>query len=494
MSNDRIYLTTTLPYVNDRPHIGHALEFVQADLVARTYRLLGNEVYFNVGTDEHGQKIFQKSLESGQEPQDYVDHYAETFKQLVAKFNISNDTFIRTTDDYHIMAACEMWRRCNQSGDIYKKEFTGKYCVGCELFLTDRDLIDGKCPDHNREPEVITTENYFFRFSRYQQPLLDYLQSGQVIIPDHARNWAIQFVESGLEDFSISRHKDQLTWGIPVPDDDDHVMYVWFDALTNYISTLGWPSTISNEKVIDKPDGHDESSLFEEFWNQGVTHQFAGKDQIRMQSLMWQAMLMSAGEQPTDRIFYHGFITSGGQKMSKTIGNVIDPLELIDEYSTDVLRYYLLRHIHPIDDSDVTRDKFAESYNAHLVNGLGNLVARVLTMVNKYEVEYQPQSMDEVMQDQEAENYFDLIKNFKFNEALDWLWDELSKLDEYIATEEPYKTFKTNELKAKSDVAYCVIRLHELMIMLQPVMPDTAETILTAIESKQKPDNLFPRK
>ena len=219
-----IYITTTLPYVNAKPHIGHALEFVQADLVARTNRLLGHEVFFNTGTDEHGQKIFQKAEEANQNPNDYVDHYAQVFQDLLSQFNISNDAFIRTTDAQHVLAAQEMWRRCDEAGDIYKKEFTGKYCVGCELFLLDRDLVDGKCPEHNKEPEIVTTENYFFRFSRYQQPLLDYLKSGQVIVPDHALNWAIQFVEAGLEDFSISRHKDQLTWGIPVPNDPDHVM------------------------------------------------------------------------------------------------------------------------------------------------------------------------------------------------------------------------------------------------------------------------------
>ena len=208
---------------------------------------------------------------------------------------------------------------------------------------------------------------------------------------------------------------------------------------------------------------------------------------------MWQAMLMSAGEQPTKQIFYHGFITSNGQKMSKSIGNVIDPEELIKKYSTDALRYYLLRHVHPISDSDITNEKFAESYQAHLVNGLGNLFARILTMVNKYEVEYQPQPVSDVMDSEEAGNFFGLINQLKFNEVLDYLWQEFSNLDEYIASEEPYKTIKTNELKAKADVAYCAIRLHELSILLQPIIPDTANKILEALENKTKPDNLFPR-
>lgn len=478
-----VYITTTLPYVNASPHIGTALEFVQADFLARTYRALGHEVFFSTGTDEHGQKIEQAAMKDNQTPKQYVDRFATIFKEVLVELNISNDAFIRTTDPIHKQAAITMWNRCNESGDIYKKSFTGLYCVGCEMFLIERDLVDGNCPDHQKPPQEITTENYFFKFSRYEQPLLDYLSSdSQVIIPYHRLEWAKNFVREGLQDFSISRYKDQLTWGVPVPGDDDHVMYVWFDALTNYISTLGWGTS------------DDESELYNEFWQEGQTIQVAGKDQIRMQSLMWQAMLMSAGEQPTDQIFYHGFINSGGQKMSKSLGNIIDPKELINEYGTDAVRYYLLRHIHPFDDSDMTHDKFAEIYKAHLVNGLGNLVSRILQMVESYGVEYETLPVEDILIDPEYDQYFQDIKDYKFNEALDWMWSEFNALDEYIAVEEPFKTIKTNETKATSDVAYCAIRLHELCVLLQPVMPETVEKIINAIESRTKPGNLFPRK
>ena len=493
------YVTTTLPYVNDRPHVGHALEFVQADCLARALRLDNSLVFFNTGTDEHGQKIYQKAREEGKDPQVYVDYFANEFEELLSKFNISNDAFIRTSSDSHKQAVLEMWRRCEENGDIYKKSYTGLYCVGCEMFITEKDLVDGKCPDHNREPEEVEEENYFFRFSRYEQPLLDYLDNENTIIPDHHRQWAINFIEGGLEDFSISRQRDRLPWGIEVPDDPGQIMYVWFDALTNYISTLGWPSTtFPDEKVVlDKPSealSEEGKSFFNEFWNEGLTIQMAGKDQVRMQSMMWQAMLMSAGIEPTNKIFYHGFINSGGKKMSKSIGNVIDPFSLIDTYGTDALRYYLLRHIHPTDDSDLTVEKFSEIYTANLVNGIGNLTSRILTMVQNYEVEFSLIDNTDVLEGEEWEGVVEYIKNFSFNEAMDWLWGEFNKLDEFITTEEPFKTIKTNEEKALADVAYCAIRLGELTVMLQPFLPETAELIERAIEGRQKPDNLFPRK
>ena len=350
-----LYLTTTLPYVNDKPHLGHALEFIEADCYARFARILGRDVFFNTGTDEHGQKIYAKAVEAGVSVQDYVDGYAEKFKSLMTTLNIEHTRFIRTTDADHITAAQEFWRRCDTAGDIYKKNYSVKYCVGCEMQKTDSELEHGKCPLHsNLEIEVIEEENYFFRFSKYQEKLVEYLSKEGVIVPESRRLEALAFVNAGLEDFSVSRLKEKMAWGIPVPNDDAHVMYVWFDALVNYVSTLGWP----------------DSEGFKKFWEEGDVLQFAGKDQIRMQSLMWQAMLMSANVKKTDVVFYHGFLTSDGQKMSKSLGNVIDPLDLLETYGVEALRFFMLAEAHSYEDSDITNERLKTAYNAYLANGI----------------------------------------------------------------------------------------------------------------------------
>jgi methionyl-tRNA synthetase len=302
------YLTTTLPYVNADPHIGFALEVVQADTLARSYRLVGDDVFYFLGTDEHGQKILQSAEKAGQEVGAYVDHYAGEVQKLVEALNLKIDARMRTTDQAHHRAAEEMWRRCEAAGDIYKKTYSGLYCVGCEAYKTEKELtLEGKCVLHpSLTPEKISEENYFFRYSKYQDRLLEYLSRADSIIPDWRREEAITFVKGGLEDFSISREKKRLSWGIPVPGDGTQVMYVWFDALTSYVSVLGWP--------LDRED------KFKEFWEEGRVLQMAGKDQVRFQSLMWQAMLFSAGIKNTDQVFYHGFINSGGQRMSSTSG------------------------------------------------------------------------------------------------------------------------------------------------------------------------------
>jgi methionyl-tRNA synthetase len=471
------YLTTTLPYVNADPHIGFALEIVQADALARSWRMQGDEVFFSTGTDEHGQKIFQKAEEAGTPVQEYVDHYAEEFKKLGTALNLSNDTFIRTTNPAHHAAAQELWKRCLAKGDIYKKKYSGLYCVGDEMFVKETDLVDGKCPNHpNLELVTIEEENYFFKFSAYQEKLLAYLSRESSVIPDWRRKEAIAFVGGGLEDFSISREASRMNWGIPVPGDDTQVMYVWFDALTNYISTLGWPE--------------DENGLFKKFWEEGETMQMAGKDQVRFQSLMWQAMLMSADIAHTDRVFYHGFITSGGQKMSKSLGNVISPYDMIEKYGTDAARYMLLRHVHPVEDSDVTWERMDEWYTAHLVNGLGNLVARVMKLAEEYLPE--PVSVEGI---QIEKTFIDHIQSCSFNEAGDLVWEHIAKGDEYMTEHQPYKTIKVEETKEKAiaDIAKLVTHIATIAVHIEPFMPSTSAAILDAVRANTKPENLFPR-
>lgn len=474
------YITTTLPYVNASPHIGFALELIQADVLARYYRLLGHEVFFSTGTDEHGQKIAQKADEAGIDRQAYVDKYAEEFKRLQTALNISNDKFnkfIRTTDEMHKIAAAEMWRRCTEAGDIYKKSYKGLYCVGCEAFKTEADLVDGKCPDHLKAPEEIEEENYFFRLSKYQSYLEEYLADETATVPNWRRLELLNFVQKGLEDLSISRQKSRMDWGIPVPDDAEHVMYVWFDALTNYISTLGWPT--------------DAEGNFAKFWEQGDTLQLAGKDQLRFQSVIWQAMLKSAGLPPTKKIFYHGFINVDGQKMSKSIGNVISPYELIERYGTDAARYILLRHVHPVDDSDITWEKMDEWYTANLVNGLGNLVARVMKMAETH--------LDKPI-DVSDTNYQNLVayekstlEKLEIQDSIFSAWSFIQDVDELIAEEEPFKLVKTDLERAKKIISSLVTKLNKIAILLEPFMPETSRIIKKAIEENKKPDNLFPR-
>lgn len=478
----RISITTTLPYVNADPHIGFALEIVQADALARYHRLIGNEVFFSTGTDEHGQKLFEAAQKAGQEVKEYVDHYAAEFRKLRDILGLSNDTFIRTTGEAHKQAAQEMWRRCDASGDIYKKEYEGLYCVGCERFLTEKDIVDGLCVIHQKPPVLLKEENYFFKFSRYQDRLLEYLSRPEVIVPDWRREEAIAFVKDGLQDFSISRDKSRLSWGVPVPGDDTQVMYVWFDALTNYISTLGWPK---------------ESGRFKEFWEEGTTYQFAGKDQVRFQSLMWQAMLMSAGIKGTDHIFYHGFINSGGQKMSKSLGNVINPLDLANEYGTDAVRYFVLRHVHPFEDTDVTFALVKETYNAHLANGIGNLASRILKMYTTYDVASRysgiPFGVDRAFL-VEAAGYHEAIESFRFNDAMNIVWKAIQELDQRIQEREPFKLIKVDEAQAIAEVGELTAELYKISILLRPFLPDTAQKIERAIRENRMPESLFPRK
>ena len=465
------YITTTLPYVNADPHIGFALEIVQADVLARSWRVAGDEVFFSTGADEHGQKIYDAAKKIGQEPQEYVDHYAAEFKKMKEALNISADAFIRTTNPAHIQAVQEMWRRCEAKGDIYKKAYAGLYCVGCESFKTEKELVDGKCPLHpNLTPEEISEENYFFRFSNYQKALLEYLERSRTLVPEWRRLEAITFVKDGFEDFSISREKKRLSWGISVPGDDSQVMYVWFDALTNYISTLGWPEDVEGN--------------FKKFWEEGTTLQVAGKDQVRFQSLMWQAMLLSADIKATDTIFYHGFITSGGQKMSKSLGNVISPFELVKKYGTDATRYMLLRHVHPTEDSDVTWERLDEWYTANLTNGLGNLVARVMKL---------SESHLDACSGINTKKDLMTLDQFDFQSAMNDIWARIQKLDQTITETEPFKIIKSDPERGKEIINELRTELFFIAHTLKAYMPETSETIEKAVLENKKPENLFPR-
>ena len=475
------YLTTTLPYVNADPHIGFALEIVQADIIARWRSLLGDEVFFNTGVDEHGLKIYRKAQEAGVDTQEYVDEYAARFQKLKEKLNLYPGLhFIRTTDSHHKSAAQEFWRHCAKNGDIEKKFYKTKYCVGCELEKTDSELVNGRCPIHpNLEIEVREEENYFFKFSKYRESLLKlYRDNPTLVVPDFRFNEIKKFVETKLEDFSISRLKEKMPWGVPVPDDEGHVMYVWFDALINYISTLGWP---------------EDKEKFEKFWGtkeRPNAIQMAGKDQIRQQAAMWQAMLMSAGLPPTKQIVIHGFINVGGQKMSKSLGNVIDPLVIVDEYGADALRYYLARHINPFEDSDFTMEKFKETYNADLANGLGNLAARIMALAEMH----LPAPISRPEPKGFPSEYADALDTYGYNRALDFVWGQIQELDQKITDTKPFKTVKEDPEKGRAQIAELAIGLYAIARMLNPFMPEANTLIKGAVLANKKPANLFPRK
>ncbi|KKW19256.1 MAG: Methionine-tRNA ligase [Parcubacteria group bacterium GW2011_GWA2_51_10] len=478
------YITTTLPYVNADPHIGFALEIVQADILARYRALMGDEVFFNTGTDEHGLKIYRKALEEGKETQRYVDECADKYRALKEALNLfPNLVFIRTTDPHHKAAAQEFWRRCLANGDIYKKNYTIKYCVGCELEKTDSELVNGRCPLHpNLELELIDEENYFFRFSKYREQLLEmYKNRPDFVVPAFRFNEIKKFVERGLEDFSISRLAEKMPWGVPVPDDPSHVMFVWFDALVNYISTLGWPD--------DEPN-------FRKFWGtveNPIALQLAGKDQIRQQAAMWQAMLFSAGLPPTKQIVIHGFITVGGQKMSKSLGNVIDPIALVGDYGADAVRYFLARHIHPFEDSDFTMERFKEAYNADLANGLGNLTSRIMQLSETNSaVSITVTSPNRATQ---LPDYFArALDAFEFHEATNFISSAVQRLDRKLAEEKAFNVVKTDPVIGKAMIALYVNELSAICNMVEPIMPETAGKIRAAIKANKKPETLFPRK
>ncbi len=469
-----VYITTTLPYVNASPHVGFALEIVQADSLARFYRALGKEVFFNTGTDEHGQKLADAAKKSGQSEQEYVDKFAAEFKTLKDLLNLSVDRFIRTTDENHIKAAQKLWTLAEEKGDIYKKSYTGLYCVGCEAFLKESELDEsGHCPHHlGKQLEEVEEENYFFKLSNYKDALREYLNKKEAVIPEWRRKEAFEILEN-LDDFSISRPANRLSWGIPVPGDESQVMYVWFDALSNYISTLDYPN---------------EGGNFEKFWQSGYTIQMAGKDQVKFQSIMWQAMLLSAGIKNTDTVFYHGFINSGGRKMSKSIGNVIAPGELVERYGVDATRYILLRHVHPTDDSDLTWDRMDEWYTANLVNGLGNLTARVMKMAQVH-----LEAPVEVEGKEWSGDFVQAMESFNFNEAMDMIWALIAELDQLITDTEPFKVVKTDKEVGQKIITDLVHGLYEVAGYLEPFMPETADTIKQAIKENKKPENLFGR-
>ncbi len=452
------YITTSIPYANGEPHLGHALEFLYADVLARHARLQKTPTIFATGTDEHGSKIAEKAEELGITPKQLVDRNSSRFKELQKALNISNDRFIRTTDEGHIQRAQIVWSKLKD--DIYKGSYEGWYCTGCETFVPDATVKENNncCPDHNRPYERLKEDNYFFNLSKYADQIRQAIVSKQFrVIPKTRRNEILHIISSGLEDISISRPKDKISWGIPVPGDDSQVMYVWFEALLNYITVLGYP----------------ENDDFEKYWPANV--QVVGKDILRFHSAIWPAILLGLGLSLPKTLYVHGFITVNDKKMSKSLGNYVVPAEILDKYDADVFRYYFLRHIPSYGDGDFSWSRLEEVYNNELANELGNAVQRTASMINRYE--------DGVLGDipkteHDTGQYEQFLDDCRFDKALEDVWERVRSLNQYIEEQKPWEIAKTKDkLHLRNVLAYQVAYLIQIADLLEPFMPATATKI-----------------
>ncbi len=469
----KFYITSAIPYVNAKPHIGHALEFIQADTISRFHKLQGDETLYLCGSDENALKNVQAAEKSGLSLQVFIDQHAKEFENLADKLNVHFDIFQKGSSTNHYQASQKLWDLCLRNGDIYKKSYQGLYCIGCEEFKTKNDLTKkGECPEHfGKTLEEVEEENYFFRLSRYQKPLLELFNTNQYeIVPEFRKNEILSFIKSGLQDFSISRsNKRAKNWGVPVPDDPTQIMYVWFDALNIYQSGIGFST---------------DEAKYQKWWPADL--HVVGKGIIRFHAIYWPAILLSAGLKLPKKLFVHEYFTVNGQKMSKTIGNVYDPLPLIEKYGEDSLRYYCLAKISPFQDGDFSEEKFIESYNADLANGLGNLVARVAKLAESNSISLAPLPSYPLLPQVEQK-----LKEMKFNEALSILWKRITTLNQKISEEKPWE-LKTQEARKKLHPI-----IDELILIsynLKPFLPKTSSQILSQFSNKiQSKSPLFPR-
>lgn len=473
------FLSTSIPYVNARPHIGHALEFVHADVIARYRRLLGEEVFFLSGTDDNALKNVQAAEAEGVPVAEYVRRNSALFEDLLNKLHVSHDDFIRTGfEERHRIGAQKLWRSSRKS-DVYKKKYRGLYCVGCEEFKTEKDLIKGECHEHpGKKLEIVEEENYFFRLSAYQDALKRLIESDQLrIVPESRRKETLSFIDGGLQDFSISRSKERARgWGVPVPGDDTQIMYVWFDALSNYINALGYATG---------------DPQFEKFWTKANDRvHVIGKGINRFHTIYWPAMLLSADVALPTQVVVHGYVTGeGGIKMSKSLGNAADPFAYIEEFGADALRYFLVREVPTFEDGIFTRERFVEAHNANLANGLGNLVARIL----KLSETHLEKPITIPSPDAFPRAYADALENFDIAKAADYVWSRIKALDEKIAETEPFNVIKDDKKRGAALIAELVAELYGIARYLYPLLPDASRRIVEAIRQNKKPETLFPR-
>jgi methionyl-tRNA synthetase len=459
----KLYITTAIPYVNAKPHVGNALDYLIADIWARYHRHNGQDVRFQVGTDEHGNKIAAKAKEAGQEPQVYVDSVYGNFENLMKALGASYTDFIRTTDEHHKASVQYIWQKLQPY--IYKGTYTGWYCIGCERFVTDKEAQenDGSCPDHSKPYEHLSEENYYFKLSAFTEKIKEAIDSHKFeIVPAFRKNEILKLLEGGLEDISISRPKKNLSWGVAIPGDDTQVMYVWVDALSNYITVLGYP----------------DNEQWREYWPADV--QVVGKDIMRFHAAIWPAMLLALDLPLPKKLLAHGFIDVGGTKMSKSLGNVVDPIQIIEQYGVDAFRYYFSRHVSTQDDGDFTFEKFENAYNNELSNELGNLVQRVVAMINRYQSGVMG---DGSLPNHDTTAYHEKMRSLEFNKAMDEAWLMVRSLNQYLEEVKPWTVAKEKDTNPDAEAHLEEILLHavgtlqQIADLLLPFLPTTAEAM-----------------
>jgi methionyl-tRNA synthetase len=478
----KLYIATAIPYVNAIPHIGNALDYLLADIWTRYQYQNGHEVRFQVGTDEHGNKIAAKAAEAGLDPKAFTDKMYVNFEALMKKVGASYTDFVRTTDDHHVASVQYIWQKLQPY--IYKGSYQGWYCVGHEAFFTDKEVqaTSGVCPDHQTPYQQVSEENYYLKTSAFTDQVRAAITDGTMqIVPEFRKKEFLELMKDGLKDVSISRPKKNLSWGIPVPGDPEQIMYVWLDALANYITVLGYP---------DRPE-------WEQYWPADV--QVIGKDILRFHAGIWPPMLLGLGLALPKKLLVHGFVNVGNAKMSKTVGNVVDPNEIIDGYGLDAFRYFFSRHIPTLEDGDFTWEKFENAYNNELGNDLGNLTQRVSSMVTKYQAGVIGES-GQTEHDMSA--YHAAMENLEFNKAIDEVWNMVRSLNQYIDDVKPWEVAKGIGKDPEAEphlgeiLGHCAGALIQIADLLIPFLPSTAAAIHQTFESgviKQAEGVLFPK-
>lgn len=463
-SNKPFFITTAIDYVNAAPHVGHAVEKVLTDCVARYKRLSGDETYFLTGSDENSLKNVQAAEKAGRDTAEFVTENAESFKALAGSLNLSFDQFIRTTEKRHFEGAQKMWAAFKKD-DLYQKKYKGLYCVGCEEFKLEKDLVDGKCPDHKVAPEVVEEENWFFKLSNYQDELLKLIETDALkIYPDYRKNEVVSFIKMGLEDFSISRSVERArNWGVPVPGDESQIMYVWVDALSNYITALDYAQS---------------GELYQKFWaGDSERVHVIGKGILRFHAIYWPALLLSANLSLPTTIYAHEYLTINGQKMSKSLGNVIYPSELVEKFGIDGTRYLLLTALPYSKDGDLSWEKMTEKYNADLANGLGNLVSRVLRLAQNEEFRI---SNFESSPNVEITK---LIAEYRIADTLEYIWGKIREANKYVDENKPWELAKTDVVKFKEVMENLLGQVSVIAVLLKPFLPSTSEKIEMALQT-----------